>query len=170
MHTQICLFLVTAWRQQIENCLGLWPACQDHPACTTAHTGLLLQPLLLWHYSPKKGSLLLPTRLCTLGGNRASPDHGPAWTEATITSSCVLAHNMEGVKLAPCWRPPSQEHMSLCILGRGQAQLSVVASPPPAPIQLLTKVCTLGQGVGSETSTEVTQPQALRHWPCPKYR
>lgn len=55
-----------------------WGSNQDHPSMHPAHSGILLQPLLLGHCSSLKGSPLLSTRVCTLGGNRASPNHDPA--------------------------------------------------------------------------------------------
>ena len=53
---QTCSLPVTAWWQQIENCLGLHPAGKDHPSIPSspALTELLPQPLmLLWSLTAK---------------------------------------------------------------------------------------------------------------------
>ena len=91
-----------------------------------AHTGLLLQPLLLQHCSPLRGSLPLPTRVHKLGGNGASLDSGPASdqqggshcqhmpsdcmqlegneansrAETTIVIACIPVYTWDGIRLA----------------------------------------------------------------------
>lgn len=44
---------ITVWRQQTENCLGLWLACQDHPSAP---------PRLYWAPPPVPLAWLLPTK------------------------------------------------------------------------------------------------------------
>ena len=114
-----------------------WGSSQDHPSMHSAHTGILLQPLVLGHCSPLKGSLLLSTRVCTLGGNRASPDHDPAPEQGRgsrhqLIPSCTQS---EGSKSSFPVGPPSQAHMCLCIPG-DRASL-VVSHLPLQPLPIL---------------------------------
>lgn len=76
---------VPAQGQTIENYLVLWLACQDGPACTPAHTGLKLQPLLLWPCFSLKQILPLPMQ---------GQEPGKGWS---LGSDPALSHGEDSV-------------------------------------------------------------------------
>lgn len=79
-------------RQQIENFLVLWLACQDFLSVTPVCTVLLLQSFFFWCCSPLRWRLLL----ATAGENGAGLDVGPASDPShSIIRACIPVHTWE---------------------------------------------------------------------------
>lgn len=141
-----------------------WGSSQDHPSMHSAHIGILLQPLLLGHCSPLKGSLLLSTRVCTLGENRASPDHNPASDQGRgshhqLTPSCTQS---EGSKSSfPVEITITGTHVLVHTWGQGQLG-SVSSSPsslyPSSNQGVHTRV---GEKVNQQRNNSDPSPQVL---------
>ena len=171
---QTCLLPITEQRQRIENCLGLWPSCQDYPSVPpTICTGLLLEPLLLQCCSPLRWSLPLPMRMCILGGNGGSLDTNltsdqGGGSHCQLPCPCTHSKGSEAsfrVESA-ITRASNRVHNWV---GVGSAQWC--GTNPSRLTQPLTKACTIGK---NETSTEM-QPQTeattdcLYTWERPNY-
>ena len=114
------------------------------PQCPPAHTGLLLQALLLQGCSRLRQRLPLPMRVHTLGGNRAGSDPSPPSDQgggSHCQLMCPYTHSRGSKDSSRVETTIAGVHIPVHIWeGKGQAQLC--GTKPSGSTQVLTKVCT----------------------------
>ena len=154
-HAHGCLLPVTVQGSRQKTSWGSCLPARTISVCCPAHSRLLLHPYSSWCFSSLRQRLPLPVRMGTLWVNKASLDPGLA-SNQDRGSHCQYMF-WERARLAPEWRQPLPEHLSLHTLSEGkEASLGENLHPQSVSCAHLT-----GDGAGSVVWHQPPRPQPI---------